>query len=527
MRLKLMIALALSLARPGLPPGYGQNLTLTLEQTIGRAKESSPDAQSARHTFRSAYWNYRYYRANYLPALTLTSTPYLDRAINRITMSDGAVRFVEQNLLSTDLSLSLTQNIALTGGTLSLTTSAQRLDMLSEHSSSWQTSPVTIGYSQSLFGYNSLKWDKRIEPIRYEEARKAYVETLELVAATATQKFFDLATAQSNLEIATTNYAYADTLYAYARGRYDIGTISENEMLQLEINKLNEETNCMNARIEVENAMQELRSYLGIRQDTDLQVELDDSIPDLVVELSEALLLAHANSPDILNMRRRRIESESNVANAKANAGLKADIYLRFGLTQTGEKWRDAYRNPLDQQYVSLSISLPILDWGRGKGRVRVARSNRDLVYTQVAQDETDFQLNVRKLVKQFNLQSQRVRIAARTDRTAQRRAEVARKLYLLGESSVLDLNASISEKDAARRNYVAALNEYWSLYYTLRSLTLYDFERGLPLEEILDEDYLTETPKDGNVSTRLWECHYQTMELGVPDYGTDSTKAW
>ena len=246
--MKNVITYALLLLALSAPTGvHGQALTLTLEQAIEQAREMSPDAQSARHTFRSAYWNYRYYRANYLPALTLTSAPYMDRAINRITMGDGSVQFVEQNLLSTDLSLSVTQNIALTGGTLSLTTSAQRLDLLSEHTSSWQTSPVMIGYSQSLFGYNSLKWDRRIEPVRYEEARKSYVETLELVAATATQKFFDLATAQSNLEIATTNYANADTLYAYAQGRYEIGTISENEMLQLEINKLNEEANCMSA----------------------------------------------------------------------------------------------------------------------------------------------------------------------------------------------------------------------------------------------------------------------------------------
>ena len=486
--MKRILAYALLLLALAMPAAaQGQALTLTLQQTIERARDLSPDAQSARHTFRSAYWNYRYYRANYLPALTLSSEPYMDRAINRITLGDGSVRFVEQNLLSTDLTLSVTQNVALTGGTFFLSTSAQRLDMLSDHTSSWQTSPVMIGYRQSLFGYNSLKWDKRIEPVRYQEARKAYVETLELVAATATQKFFDLATAQSNLEIATTNYAHADTLYAYAQGRYDIGTISENEMLQLEVNKLNEEANCMSARIEVENAMQELRSYLGILDDTDLQVVVSDSIPDFTVSLNEALMLANANSPDILDMQRRQLESESNVAQARANAGLKADIYLRFGLTQTGDKLHDAYRDPLDQQYISLTLSLPILDWGRGKGQVRVARSNRDLVRTQVEQDKTDFQLNVRKLVKQFNLQAQRVRIAARTDRTAQRRADVARRLYLLGKSSVLDLNASISEKDAARRNYVAALNEYWSLYYTLRSITLHDFEHDRPLEEELE----------------------------------------
>lgn len=462
-------------------------MKLTLNQTIERARLQSPDAQNARHSFRSAYWNYKYYCANYLPTLKLTSNPYLDRAINKVTLGDGNVKFVEQNLLSTDLTLSLTQNIPWTGGTLFVETAAQRLDLFSNDTYSWQTSPINIGYSQSLFGYNNLKWDRRIEPIRYSEAKKTFVETLELVAANATEKFFNLAKAQSNYEIANTNYANADTLYIYAQGRYNIGTISENEMLQLEINKLTEETNRMNAHIEMENCMQELRSYLGIQEDIEIKADVNAYIPDIHIELSTALILANENSPEIQNMIRRKLESESAISKARANAGLKADIYLRFGLTQTAEKLKDAYHNPLDQQYVSLGITLPILDWGRGKGQVRVARSNRDLVYTQVEQDKTDFDLNVRKLVKQFNLQAQRVSIAARTDQTAQRRAEVARKLYLLGKSSILDLNASITEKDTARRNYISALYNYWSLYYTLRSLTLYDFEKDTPLTENLE----------------------------------------
>ena len=246
-----------------------------------------------------------------------------------------------------------------TGGTFFIETAAQRLDLFSSDTYSWQTSPVNIGYSQSLFGYNSLKWDRRIEPIRYREAKKTYVETLELVAANATEKFFNLAKAQSNYEIANANYANADTLYIYAQGRYNIGTISENEMLQLELNKLTEETNCMNARIEVENCMQELRSYLGIQEDLLIKVRIDNRVPDLHIDLDAALMLANENSPEIQNMLRRKVESESAVSRAKANAGLKADIYLRFGLTQTADKLKDAYRNPLDQQYVSLGITLP------------------------------------------------------------------------------------------------------------------------------------------------------------------------
>lgn len=478
--------ISFGLLSTGLLAAQNQPMELSLEQVVGIARRQSPDAQTARHSFRSAYWNYKYYRANYLPSLSLSSDPSLNRAINKITMGDGSVQFIEQNLLNTDLTLNLTQNVSWTGGSFFLETSAQRMDLFSERKYSWQTSPIMVGYRQSLFGYNSLKWDKRIEPVRYQEAKKTYVETLELVATHAISKFFDLATAQSNYDIASFNYANADTLYRYAQGRYNIGTITENEMLQLELNCLTEETNRMNARIEMDNCMQELRSYLGIQEDCELRVNVSPRVPDFSINLNEALALAYENSPDMEMMKRRKLESESAVARARANAGLKADIYLRFGLTQTADKLPDAYKNLLDQQYVSIGISLPILDWGRGKGQVRVARSNRDLVFTQVEQSRTDFELNVRKLVKQFNLQMQRVRIAARTDETAQRRHEVARKLYLLGKSTILDLNASISEKDSARRNYVSALYNYWSLYYTLRSMTLYDFEHNV----MLTEDY-------------------------------------
>ena len=121
-------------------------MELTLGQTIERARRQSPDAQTAQHSFRSAYWNYKYYKANYLPALKLTSDPYLNRAINKVTMGDGSVKFVEQNLLSTDLTLSLTQNIPWTGGTLFVETSAQRLDLFSDHSTSWQQSEMEPSY---------------------------------------------------------------------------------------------------------------------------------------------------------------------------------------------------------------------------------------------------------------------------------------------------------------------------------------------------------------------------------------------
>ena len=125
MNLKILY-ITLGILSTELLSAQNQTMEMSLEKVVKLARLESPDAQTARHSFRSAYWNYKYYRANYLPSLSLSSDPNLNRAINKITMGDGSVKFVEQNLLNTDLTLNLSQNIPWTGGSLFLETSAQR-----------------------------------------------------------------------------------------------------------------------------------------------------------------------------------------------------------------------------------------------------------------------------------------------------------------------------------------------------------------------------------------------------------------
>ncbi|MCD7936470.1 MAG: TolC family protein [Tannerellaceae bacterium] len=466
-------------------PGIAQDtLYMTLPQAVEMARQDSPDAIAARHTFRAAYWNWRSFKANLLPSITFLSNPYLNRSISSVPLEDGSEVYVHRNQLSMDAGITINQNIPFTGGSLFVSTSLERLDLFTDKTNYYKTTPVVIGYEQNLFGYNQFKWDKRIEPLRYTEAKKVLVETLELVAARTTFKFFELAVAQSSWERALYNYANADTLYQFAQGRYDIGTITENEMLQLELNLLTEQTNIMNTRITVDDQVQELRSYLGIHEAVEIVVLTSDRIPTFHIPVDEALKLAYTNNPEPENMQRLRLESESNVAYAKSQRGFKADLYMQFGLTQSARQLKEAYRNPLDQQLVSVGIRLPILDWGVGKGKVKVAISNRDKVYTQVEQQRIDFESNIIKLVKQFNIQGDKVTLAFKTDQTAQRRNDVARRLYLLGKSDILDLNAAINEKNNARHTYIMALYNYWNLYYGIRSLTGYDFETHQALTE-------------------------------------------
>lgn len=473
MRRWLVLFLFTMSAMHGAAASPADSLRLTLAEAIALAQRQSSDALAARHTLEAAEWSYKHFRADCLPSVTLSSSPSLNRQLNSITQPDGTNVFVRQNQLRTDLALSISQNVARTGGTLFLRNELLRQDEFEQRTHGYSSVPFSIGYQQNLFGHNHLRWARRTEPLRHSIARKQYAETMELVASRASSYFFMLAAAQTNLDMARQNFAASDTLLSYARRRYERGSITENEMLQLEVGKLTEETNRLNAEAEVEDAMQMLRSYLGIREEVPLAVVPDTLISEEVIDADEALTLALQNNPDPEQLRLNIVESESALSSAKANRGLKAELYMQFGLSQKGATLKDACAHPLNQQYVSLSLSLPLLDWGRGRGQVQVARSRLELTRTQSEQAMQDFRLNVQRMVRQHNLQSHRVKIAWRTRQTALRRYEVARWLYLQGRTSLLELNASISDKDNAQRAFISALQTYWSLHYGLRSLTL------------------------------------------------------
>lgn len=461
-------------------------LILDLRQTIALAQKQSAMVRSARHTYLLQYWNHRSHCANYLPAVNISSMPYINNEINKITQGDGTSRFISQSQFGGDISINISQNIAITGGTLFMKSNINYLREMENKMNMFSTIPISIGYTQTILGYNSLKWSRRIEPLRFAEAKKNYSEALELVSVQACRYFFGLATAISTAQTTQANFANADTLYRMAQGRYKLGTITENEMLQLEIRRLAEETNAMDAQITKEEELQNFRSFLGLSQETPIHLILPDSVPQFSVPAHEALSRAIQKSPTPVYYERMRREARSNLAAAKADARLKADIYLQFGLSQTGTTLGNAYNRPMTQEYGSISITLPILDWGRGKGKIHVARSQQELTNIQAEQGMEDFKQNVLKLVSQFNMQARKVHIARLTEKRADHRHTVAMRLYIMGQNTLLDLNDAVAERDSARRSYLNAMNTFWELYYTLRSITGYDFYKQCEITEQL-----------------------------------------
>lgn len=458
--------------------------TLNLNEVLEMAKDYSPQAILAKHQFRAAYWEHRTYKAELLPSLSLNATlPNFRRAITQEYV-EGAYRYVEVNSNTLSTGLMLNQNIAPTGGRIFAQSSLERTDVFGLNSNSnYKSEPVTIGFEQPIFGFNEFKWKRKVEPLKYLEAKRTYIESMEALSVEAIRYFFDLILAQQNLKTAMLNYANTDTLYQIAKGRYNIGTIAENELLQMELSYLNAGSSVNEAEIDLQFRKFRLKSFLGLNDEYDVELIVPDYFPKASLKYDDVLYLAKTNNPRIIQFERTIIESDRNVAQAKANRGLNANLFALYGLTQQSEDIPNAYVNPIDQQNVRIGVNVPILDWGQGRGRVKMAESSREVVRTNIEQSLVDFQQDVFLRVMQFNLQETQLQLAAKADTIAQSRYHVTKERFLIGRIDVLELNIAQTERDNARNRYISAMRNYWQFYYDMRRLTQFDFINSKPIE--------------------------------------------
>ena len=483
---KLLLLATISLFLLPFQKSNSQELKkLTLDDVMKLAEEQSPNALMAKNRFRSSYWQYRTFKAEYRPSLTLTgTTPYYSTAFERVWNSqDNTWDYKSTNILRNLGSLALSQNIGFTGGTISLNSDLTLENDFERNTRNYITVPVSIGLTQPLFRYNSLKWQKKTEPLKYSAAKQTYLSNVEGVHTQAVMNFFSLALAQSNKQIAEMNFANADTLYKIAQGRFQLGTIAENELLELKLSWLNTETARKAAEMNLRDREIRLKSFLGFTDNVKLELILPTEIPPLQVNSQEVLEMAKANNPEILNQQLTVLTAQSSVAQAKAEKGLNANLIASFGTRDQDSNFDLAYKNSNQQQNIRMGITLPILDWGLGRGRYKVALYNLDLAQVTSDQALVDFEQNLILDVEQFNLQKAQVAVAAESDTVAMRMYEVTKQRFLIGKIAILELNNADTKKDQNRRAYIQALQDYWNYYYNIRSLALFDFLNRKPLE--------------------------------------------
>ena len=453
---------------------------ITLEEAITLARVQSVNAAVALNELKTAYWEYRTYKANLLPEVNFSATiPGYAKSYNSYQQGDGSYTFVRNNYMQMSGELSIDQNIWLTGGKLSLNTSLDFMKQLDGNKEErYMSVPIALTLSQPIFGVNTYKWDRRIEPVRYAEAKARFLSETEEVTMTTINYFFNLLLAKENVGIAQQNLENAEKLYEVAKAKRQMGQISENDVLQLKLNVLNARATLTDNESSLKSSMFQLRSFLALSEDEELEPILPEMLPSVLVDYQDALNKALTNNSFAHNIRRRQLEADYEVARAKGNLR-QMTLFAQVGFTGTDQEMRGAYDPLKDNQIVEVGVSIPLIDWGKRKGQVKVAKSNREVIQSRLRQESMNFNQDLFILVEQFNNQRAQLEIANEADQIAQQRYKTNVETFMIGRISTLDLNDAQMSKDQARQKHISELFYYWYYYYQLRSLTLWDFEKN------------------------------------------------
>ena len=469
-----------------------QVLRLDLKRTIALANDSSLSAFRYQNMYLSGYWEYRSYKAARLPSLSLNLTPaqYYRYITQRYDSQADVDVYREQQMFSATAGLSLVQNFDLLGGTFYVDTQLDYLRNFGDvNSTQFSTVPFRIGYQQDLLGFNAFRWDRKIEPLKFEKVKKQFIYNSESVSEEAVNYFFSLAMAQADYRLAEDNLATADTLYAIGEQRQKIAAISQADLLTLKLDKVNARNTLKNAEITRKRAMSALATFLNLDKNTYIEIDLPSRPRYVDIPADRTLLLAKENNPTYLEQRQNVLEAEREVDRTKKELRFNASVNASVGFNQVADNLGAAYRNLLQQDLVSLTVSIPLVDWGVRKGKYNMARNNLNVVKIAARQEEISLEEDVMMTVSDFNVQQDLIASASEALDLAELAYDQTRRRFIIGKADISSLTLSLNRQQEAQKNYIQALQNYWLNYYKIRKLTLHDFESGMSLSDRFDFD--------------------------------------
>ncbi|UTA69003.1 MULTISPECIES: TolC family protein [Emticicia] len=461
-------------------PSTAQGVTkLTLEEVVEMAKSQSIAARQASTTKETKFWEWRTFQSNYKPQLVLNGKlPAFTRSFTEVIQPDGTIQFQPVRYNNSSLNLSLSQSVMQTGGQIYAATQLQRFDDFARKNTLYNSTPFAVGYEQPILRFNPFKWDKKIEPLKYDESRRVYTESLEKIALKSTEYFFNLLLAQVNLQIAETNQSNTQTILKIAKEKYEIGKTTRNEILQLQLESLKAQKAIATAKRDLEIATLNLKAYIGMQTDSKLELIVPATISNISIPNQLALEQAFENRSDAISFRRLILEADRAVAKAIGDNGLNMTLTASLGFSNRGLTIPDLYNKPQSQESIQLQLDIPILDWGRSKSRTKTAEAQKKLTEYTVEQAKQTFRQEIYTQVTLFEMLKNQLTLTAQADSIASEKYQIAQDRYVLGNLSITDLSIAFQEKDQAKRDYINALQDYWKTHYELRYLTLYDFEK-------------------------------------------------
>ncbi len=458
--------------------GFSQQ-GLTLEQALNIAESNSPTMKITRLSLVRSQENLNAQNAALKSQFSLEINPisYSQiRSFNDLISKWNSVKTTESFGLFT-----ISQPILFTDARLSLVNRFGYRDSYSEYSNTTTkgfSNNLALYLDQPLFTFNRTKLQLKELELALENSKISYAIQLLSLERQVTQAFYYVYQQQQSLDIANQAFQNMQKSYEVSKNKVDAGISAREEMFQAELNMASSKSEYENSQVSFENAKDEFKLLIGMSLYDDIIVLPNIGVDTVAVDVSFAIDQGLANR---MELRQRQIDVESSqfdLIQTKALNEFKGSLGLSVGLFGDNEKFGDVYANPTDNEEVSLSLTIPLWDWGERKSRIKASEASIESANISLEEEKNDIILGIRKVYRNLlNLRNQ-IGIAEQNVENAQLTYDLNLERYKNGDLTGMDLNLYQEQLSQKQLSYTNSLISYKLELLNLKIQTLYDFEK-------------------------------------------------
>lgn len=470
---------------------YGQELSISLEKVMNEWCLASPAAEKIKLSYENELLEFANYQKEFLPSIAFTLSPVNFNRSQRLMQhpEDGSYSYVEDYSNNSAAGLAVRQKVGIIGGELTVNSNFNFLREFSSNRNRFGTNPLSLNYSQSIFGgHYNYKKKKRIEYAKHNNSLKHYCSDIADVQAQAVNLFLDLFLMNLSVELAVKNLHVSDTLLLAGKALFENGHFTEYEYHQIELQNMNDKYACESSLKNYKKSLRNLFSFLGKSdwKDEDFEIVAPKFTLPLDIDYALVSFYAYMNSPFALSQERSRLEAEQVLFNAKLNNRFNGSLNINYGLNQYAERFVEAYRNPDYSQGIMIGLQIPIFQWGINRNRLRIAKNNYRNVMIDLDKSKNDFDNGLKEEIDEYNHNMNLWLIAERAYRLSEEQYRVLARKFIFGKVSVYDIASVQQEQNEAMRRYYTSVQDVWNSFCSLRRTTLYDFIQQRELKDIL-----------------------------------------
>lgn len=491
-------------------PLVADETDLTLERAIEIALGESYTVRSYQERKQAMEHDYRYYQAQFDPRLDLTLfAPSWNENVLPIQRADGLPVYNSTGTMQYSSRLRFTYMLP-TGGNLSLSSELRRVNEKTVLAlSDYQTlrdrkaqSSFSLNFEQPVFTRNELDENLDAARLRYEKASCQFTRQQVEIIFLVTQSFYKAFRCTRELEIAVEKLANSDQALDIARLKAEAGRIAEGEVLTAEVTAAENRAALSERQGDLERAADALKQLIGLDLHQTIQVSVNLKYDSLTVDPEGAIERALASRLELteaqLDYELGKIDLD-RAGRIRQMSGKVSAYYDITGVStrehgSTMDLFNSSFDNFVDRppnRGITLSVSVPVFDWGRGRESVQREMANLRQAKLEIENERNTIIRQVRDIVRTVDEAGSRLRIHERNQDLARNSYRISRLRFDNGSITSQDLALAQERLAASQLNYLQAYIDYQLSLAELKKQTLWDFENGRSY--VVEQKYSTD----------------------------------